>query len=119
MTNKALRCGTCVAASLVLLFTGTPALAAAGSFEPQGEGHVAAVTDARGFRLEDGREVRLAGIEPASSATTGKDRTAALAAIVGGHDVTLRGKDDAPDRYGRQVAFCILRAPRRRCRSSC
>jgi len=85
-----------------------PALAAACSFEPQGEGHVAAVTDPRGFRLEDGREVRLAGIEPASSATTGKDRTAALAAIIGGHDVTLRGKDDAPDRYGRQVAFVYL-----------
>lgn len=45
-------------------------------------------------------------IEPASSATTGTDRTWALAAIIGGHDLPLRGRDDAPDRYGRQVA-CV------------
>jgi endonuclease YncB( thermonuclease family) len=85
-----------------------PAVAEGCSFEPQGEGRVAAVTDARGLRLEDGREVRLAGIEPALSATTAKDRTAALSAIVAGRDVTLRGEDDAPDRYGRQVAFVYL-----------
>jgi endonuclease YncB( thermonuclease family) len=88
------------------------ARAAACWFEAQGEGRVAAVTDARGFRLEDGREVRLAGIEPALSATNGndrvKDRSAALAAMVAGHDVTLRGQDDAPDRYGRQAAFVYL-----------
>ena len=95
--------GALVAAPLV-----APALAAGCSFAPQGEGRVAAVTDARGFRLEDGREVRLAGIEPVSSATTRKDRTAALAALVAGHDVTLHGQDDAPDRYGRQVAFAYL-----------
>jgi endonuclease YncB( thermonuclease family) len=95
--------GALVAAPFV-----APALAAGCSFAPQGEGRVAAVTDARGFRLEDGREVRLAGIEAVSSATTRKDRTAALAALVAGHDVTLRGQDDAPDRYGRQVAFVYL-----------
>jgi endonuclease YncB( thermonuclease family) len=95
--------GALVAAPFV-----APALAAGCSFAPQGEGRVAAVTNARGFRLEDGREVRLAGIEPVSSATTRKDRTAALAALIAGHDVTLRGQDDAPDRYGRQVAFVYL-----------
>jgi endonuclease YncB( thermonuclease family) len=102
------------AALLVAVFV-TPAHAAGCAFEPQGEGRVAAVTDARGFRLEDGREIRLAGIEPASSAAGGKDRaaaqkdrTAALAAIVAGREVTLRGQDDAPDRYGRQVAFVYL-----------
>jgi hypothetical protein len=31
-----------------------------------------------------------------------------LRAIVAGHDVTLRGPDDAPDCYGRQVAFVFL-----------
>ena len=41
-----------------------PAVAAGCSFEPQGEGRVAAVIDARSFRLQDGREIRLAGIEP-------------------------------------------------------
>jgi endonuclease YncB( thermonuclease family) len=95
--------------SLLLVAAGMhPASAAACLFEPQGEGRVAAVTDARGFRLEDGREIRLAGIEPASFATTSKARTAALSAIIPGRDVTLRGQDDAPDRYGRQVAFVYL-----------
>jgi endonuclease YncB( thermonuclease family) len=103
--------------SLMLVAASThPAMAAACWFEAQGEGRVAAVTDPRGFRLEDGREVRLAGIEPAYSATPGKDRakdrandrTAALSAIVAGHDVSLRSQDDAPDRYGRQAAFVFL-----------
>jgi endonuclease YncB( thermonuclease family) len=111
----------CASLGLNLMLSGAlivvpaaPARAAACWFEAQGEGRVAAVTDARGFRLEDGREVRLAGIEPAPSATGGndrirdRDRAAALAAIVGGHDVTLRGQDDAPDRYGRQAAFVYL-----------
>jgi len=83
------------------------ALAAGCSFELQGDGRVAAVIDARSFRLEDGREVRLAGIEPATSDKT-TDRRSALAAIVVGQQVTLRGADDAPDRYGRQPAFVYL-----------
>ena len=33
------------------------------ALEPQGEGRVVAVIDARSLRLEDGREIRLAGIE--------------------------------------------------------
>ncbi len=72
-------------------------------FAAQGEGHVAAVIDARSFRLDDGREIRLAGIEPV--ATDKAKGAAALAAIIGGRDVTLHGDDDAPDRYGRQTAF--------------
>ena len=58
------------------------------------------------FRLEDGREIRLAGIERA-----GTDRAssrAALAAIAGGREVTLHGEDDSPDRYGRQGAFVFV-----------
>jgi endonuclease YncB( thermonuclease family) len=94
--------------SLSSIVPTTFARAAGCAFEPQGEGRVVAVTDARGLRLEDGREVRLAGIEPALSATAAKDRTAALSAIVAGRDVTLRGEGDAPDRYGRQVAFVYL-----------
>jgi endonuclease YncB( thermonuclease family) len=85
-----------------------PARAAACNFEPQGEGRVVAVIDARTFRLQDGREVRLAGIEPVTTATTHANRASALAAIVAGHDVTLRGQDDAPDRYGRQPAFVFV-----------
>jgi endonuclease YncB( thermonuclease family) len=79
-----------------------PAVAAGCAFEPQGEGRVAAVIDSRTFRLQDGREIRLAGIEPVAA------EKAALAAIVAGREVTLRGEDDAPDRYGRQPAFVFL-----------
>jgi len=83
-----------------------PALSAGCAFEPQGEGRVAAVIDARTFRLDDGREIRLAGIEPATPDKT--KATAALSAIVRGREVTLHGEDDTPDRYGRQPAFAFL-----------
>jgi endonuclease YncB( thermonuclease family) len=85
-----------------------PAIAGGCAFEAQGEGRVAAVIDARSFRLEDGREVRLAGIEPVLSEKTNANRTSALSAIVAGQQVTLRGADDTPDRYGRQPAFVYL-----------
>lgn len=76
------------------------------ALEPQGEGRVVAVIDSRSFRLEDGREIRLAGIErDAPGSATG---SAALAAIVAGRDVTLHGDDDSPDRYGRQPAFVFV-----------
>jgi endonuclease YncB( thermonuclease family) len=80
-----------------------PALAAPCSFEPQGEGRVGAVIDARSFRMEDGREVLLAGIETVTVA--GKPGTSALSALIAGREVTLRGESDAPDRYGRQPAL--------------
>ena len=82
------------------------ARAAPCAFEPQGEGRVAAIIDARSFRLTDGREVRLAGIEPVSA--EGAKRTSPLTALIGGRDVTLRADDDAPDRYGRQTAFVFV-----------
>jgi endonuclease YncB( thermonuclease family) len=85
-----------------------PAHAAECAFEPQGGGRVAAVIDARSFRLEDGREVRLAGIEPVVSEKTNANRASALAAIVAGREVTLSGEDDTPDRYGRQPAMVFL-----------
>ncbi len=73
-------------------------------FEPLGEGRVAEIIDARSFRLDDGREVRLVGIEPAPTANAKQ----ALAAILTGHEVSLRGEDDTPDRYGRQSAIVFL-----------
>ena len=79
---------------------------AACSFEPQGEGRVVAVIDARTFRLQDGREVRLAGIEPVAGRKA--QSSAALAAVIAGRDVALSGDDDSPDRYGRQPAFVHL-----------
>jgi len=101
------RCGglaVVAALGLVPVIAASPAIAAGCSFEPQGEGRVAAVIDARSFRLQDGREVRLAGIEPVAE----KRATAALSAIIAGREVTLRGEDDTPDRYGRQPAFVYL-----------
>jgi endonuclease YncB( thermonuclease family) len=80
--------------------------AAGCAFEPQGEGRVATVIDARTIRLDDGREILLAGIEPIATETA--KRTATLSAIVAGRDVTLSGEDDAPDRYGRQPAFVFI-----------
>jgi endonuclease YncB( thermonuclease family) len=92
---------------LLVAVAAKPALAAGCLFEAQGEGRVAAVIDARSLRLEDGREVRLAGIEPVVSEKN-TNRTAALSAIVAGQQVTLHGADDTPDRYGRQPAFVVL-----------
>jgi endonuclease YncB( thermonuclease family) len=85
--------------------------AAGCAFEPQGEGRVAAIIDARSFRLEDGREVLLAGIEPIGtekSANQKPDDIAALSALIAGREVTLSGQDDTPDRYGRQPAFVFV-----------
>jgi len=104
LAGTAGRCAAALAGSLVLTaLAGVPANAAGCSFEPQGEGRVAAVIDIRTFRLEDGRDVRLAGIEPFWTDTA--KGAAALSAIIGGREVTLRGADDTPDRYGRQPAF--------------
>lgn len=86
-----------------LFVAGRTASAAPCQFETQGEGRVAAIVDARSVRLDDGREVRLTGIEP--TATT----KPALTALLAGRDVTLRSTDDTPDRYGRQAALVFAR----------
>ena len=106
ITRIARRCGRSIAVSLVLLCAGVQARAAGCRFESQGEGRVRAVIDARSFLLEDGREIRLAGIEPVAMEKA--KGAAALSAIITGRDVTLHGTDDAPDRYGRQPAFVFL-----------
>lgn len=101
------------ACSMMQMAAVRPAPAAGCAFAPQGEGRVAAIIDARSFRLEDGREIRLAGIEQAGSGKDGEGSekaatSSALPAIVAGQEVTLRGEDDAPDRYGRQPAFVFV-----------
>lgn len=95
-------------AAWLVAVCGHPALAAC-QFTPQGEGRVSTVIDARTFRLDDGREIRLTGIEPAP---TGDKATGvqALAALIDGREVTLHGTDDRPDRYGRQPAFVFLKS---------
>ena len=80
------------------------AIAAPCLFEQIGDGRVVEISDSRSFRLDDGREIRLAGIE-----ADGIDKQA-LTVLLAGRDVTLRSTDDAPDRYGRQVAFAFLEA---------
>jgi endonuclease YncB( thermonuclease family) len=87
-----------------------PASSAPCMFEPQGEGRVTSVTDIRSFRLEDGREIRLAGIEPAFPEKSSAERGRALATLLAGRNVRLHADDDTPDRYGRQHAF-VWRLP--------
>lgn len=101
MTDPAWRHRAIVATILALSTCGQANADCA--FEPQGEGRVVTVLDGRSFRLDDGREVRLAGIERTGT-DNARGRTA-LAALVSGRHVTLHGEDDAPDRYGRQPAF--------------
>jgi endonuclease YncB( thermonuclease family) len=73
----------------------------------QGEGRVSAILDARTFRLDDGREVRLAGIEVPEDISARSPGT--LTSLIGGREVTLHGRDDRPDRYGRQSAFVFTK----------
>ena len=99
------RAAIALGATVLLAGAAGEASASPCTFEPQGEGRVAGIIDARSFRLQDGREVRLAGIEPVlREGASGR----ALAKILGNRDVTLRGEDDSPDRYGRQDAFVFL-----------
>lgn len=106
MTNRADRLIFKFSAALVITATHTGILFAACNFAVQGKGRVTSIIDARTFRLDEGREVRLAGIEtdvgqkPAAG-------TRKLETLIGGRDVTLRASDDKPDRYGREVAVAF------------
>jgi endonuclease YncB( thermonuclease family) len=93
----------------LMALAAAPSCAAPCAFEPQGEGHVTDVTGGNSFRLSDGREIRLAGVEPFSSDITRAAHGAALTAIILDQDVILRGENDTPDRYGRQSAFVFLK----------
>ena len=96
----------CAAPLLLMLASAGPTGAAECLLEPQGEGRVTAIVDTRSLRLDDGREIRLAGIERGGA--DGASGKAALAAIAVGREVTLHGNDDTPDRYGRQGAFVFV-----------
>lgn len=71
----------------------------------QNDGVVSAVIDPRTLRLDDGRDVRLAGVEVIAGEAA--NRQPALAGLIG-RRVILRGEHDDPDRYGRQTAFIYL-----------
>ncbi|HZR88215.1 MAG TPA: thermonuclease family protein [Bradyrhizobium sp.] len=94
------------AIAFAVVVMAAPSCAASCAPPELGQGHVAEIIDGRSFRLTDGREIRLAGIEPAGA--TRADRISALATVLADRDVLLRGTDDAPDRYGRQSAFVYV-----------
>lgn len=104
-----------------------PAAPAACTHEPVASGTAERVVDGRSFVLADGREVRLAGIEvpslpnrtgadspPAAgpdrpSENTGVAATAALRALLMGHEVVLMGAKSETDRYGRLLADAAVK----------
>lgn len=96
----------CVCATMLIAFSDK--LHAACTSQAQGEGRVVEISSATTFRLDDGREIRLAGIEPSPDNTA--NATEALRSLIAGRDVSLAGADDQPDRYGRQRAFVSLRS---------
>jgi endonuclease YncB( thermonuclease family) len=91
--------------------SGTPT---ACGFEAAGTAKVRAVRDGRSFILEDGREIRLAGIEvplppaPGESgpkAEAGLAASAALESILADRMVELYQNGRVGDRYGRELAL--------------
>jgi len=66
-----------------------------------GSAKVAAVRDGGTLMLDDGRELRLAGIEVADGSR------GALQALVGGRPLRLEGLGSGQDRYGRLVGFAF------------
>ena len=89
-----------------IVATAGPAIAAGCAFQPQGEGRVAAIIDARSFRLEDGREVRLAGIEPVGAEKSRRPRRWRRSSA--GREVTLarRGRRARPLRPPVRLRVC-------------
>ncbi len=98
----------CTAVALAVIGASAAARAEGCTFADLGEGHVANIIDGRSFRLTDGREVLLAGIEPAASDPRAANKDSALSHILADQDVILQGENDAPDRYGRQTAYVVL-----------
>jgi endonuclease YncB( thermonuclease family) len=104
-----------VALAAGLILAGPPAsgqeAASSCRYDLVGDGLVGSVTDGRTLVLEDGREVRLAGIEVPSVADSASDHPsaraaqAALAEIVAGKAVALQAAGRVGDRYGRVLAY--------------
>ena len=101
-----IRCKIWMTLGCAMLAFASHAAHAACEFPLQGQGRVSAVLDPRTFRLDDEREVRLAGVEPPGDADAAS--AAMLGSLIAGREVTLHGSDDRPDRYGRQSAFVFL-----------
>lgn len=68
---------------------------------------IASVADGRSFKLGDGREVQLAGIEVPSGIDSAAAKVA-LERLIGRKNVVLKQADPAGDRYGRLRAQAFL-----------
>lgn len=97
----------CICAAWLTTFNDE--LHAACNSTTQGEGRVVSVVSATTIRLDDGREIKLEGIEPSPEIAI--RTTELLMSLIAGRDVSLAGADDQPDRYGRQRAFVSLNNP--------
>src|SRR5690349_5820174 len=86
-TLRRARIAAWIAAFATPVGTSAPLGATPCAFEAQGEGRVAAIIDGKSFRLADGRELRLAGIEPAGASKA--ERIAVLSAVLADKDVSL------------------------------
>jgi endonuclease YncB( thermonuclease family) len=79
-------------------------------------GNASRVIDGRTFALEDGREIRLAGVEvaplpgpqDADAAPGGTESRDALATLLAAGEVILKRAEIPSDRYGRMVAFAFV-----------
>jgi endonuclease YncB( thermonuclease family) len=85
--------------------------------ERLGSGTVRQVLDGRSFALDDGRTIRLPGIEAplppnpgetGARAQAGSAARAALEAILAGEEVELRARAATLDRYGRTLAHAYI-----------
>jgi endonuclease YncB( thermonuclease family) len=90
-----------ISAAAVSLAAGHAAAQEACKLTMIGNAHVAAVRDGRTLTLDDGRELRLAGIE------AGDRSRAALQALAGGRELRLARLGADRDRYGRLVGFAF------------
>src|SRR5215470_7857065 len=101
-------CSACLAAVLFYAAIATARADGACRFEVFGSGRVTKVVDGRSFVIEDGREVRIAGIEAPSAPTdvqvpagASAAAKAALERILLGQTVELGAREHVTDRYGR------------------
>ena len=88
-----------VTAVAALAFVGHAAAQENCNLTAIGSAKVATVRDGGTLMLEDGRELRLAGVEVADGSR------GALLALVGGRPLRLEQLGPEPDRYGRLVGF--------------
>jgi endonuclease YncB( thermonuclease family) len=109
-----LRSARCVCWGLPFLLMTGPALTAPATPAPPACPLVAFATvkartavDGRTLKLDDGREVRLAGIEVPPTAEMGATSAAALSALVAEKEFVLKHLTPASDRYGRVLAWAF------------